>query len=128
MYIGSQLLMKKYDQALLDYGYTIEELVDKASDCLVKHFEDLDNICLVCGIGNNGADGYSLAEKLYDLDKNIYLIVVGDLDKFSQAATYYYQRCEEKNVHMDFASYESFNHIINNMKKYDVIVDALFCF
>ena len=128
MYIGSQLLMKKYDQALLDYGYTIEELVDKASDCLVKHFEDLDNICLVCGIGNNGADGYSLAEKLYDLDKNIYLIVVGDLDKFSQAATYYYQRCEEKNVHMDFASYESFNHIISNMKKYDVVVDALFGF
>lgn len=128
MFIASQELMKKYDQALLDYGYSIEELVDKASDCLLKHFLSLDNICLVCGIGNNAADGYSLAEKLYDLNKNVYLVVVGDLEKFSKAANYYYQRCEEKNIHMDYASYESFNHIVNKMRQFDVIVDALFGF
>lgn len=128
MYIGSQDLMKKYDEALLNYGYSIEELVDKASDCLLKHFESLDNICLVCGIGNNGADGYALAEKLYNLDKNVYLVVVGEMEKFSQAASYYYQRCEEKNIHMDYASYESFNHIVYKIKQYDVIVDALFGF
>jgi len=128
MYIGSQTLMKEYDQALLNHGYTIEELVDKASDCLVKHFVDLDKICIVCGIGNNGADGYSLAEKLYDLHKDIYLVVVGDLEKFSQAALFYYQRCVNKEIEFDHISFEIFDSVINKMKDYDVIVDAMFGF
>ena len=37
MYIGSQTLMKEYDQALLDYGYKIEELVDKEGNLALKY-------------------------------------------------------------------------------------------
>lgn len=129
MYIGSQTLMKEYDQALLNYGYSIEELVDKASDCLLKHFIDFDSICLVCGSGNNGADGYSLAEKLFDLKKNVYIVVVvGEMDKFSKAALYYYDKCDQKNIHMDYMTYDNFSHIIDKVKKYHVIVDAMFGF
>lgn len=128
MYIGSQTLMKEYDQALLDYGYKIEELVDKASDCLMKHFHSLDNICVVCGIGNNGADGYSLAEKLYKEHKNVYVVVVGELEKFSTAALYYYQKCDDNNMEIDFIDYDNFDFIIKKMSQYEVIVDAMFGF
>ena len=43
---------------LLDYGYSIEQLVDKASDCLLKHFDKYQHIMIVCGPGNNGADDF----------------------------------------------------------------------
>ena len=63
MYIGSQKLMMDYDQCLINNGYSIIELVDKASDCLLKHM-NYSSYSLLCGPGNNGADGLSLALKL----------------------------------------------------------------
>ena len=66
MYIGSQSLMKKYDQCLLDNGYTILELVDKVSQCLLKHMNG-EYFSLLCGPGNNGADGLSpVYQELYE--------------------------------------------------------------
>ena len=32
LYIATSSQLKRYDQALLDYGYSIEQLVDKASE------------------------------------------------------------------------------------------------
>ena len=51
MYIATSSQLKRYDQALLDYGYSIEQLVDKASDCLFKHFDKYQRIMIVCGPG-----------------------------------------------------------------------------
>lgn len=68
MYIGSQALMKRYDACLLEQGYTIEELVEKASDCLYKHVSG-HSFAIVCAPGNNGADGLSLAIKLFQQKK-----------------------------------------------------------
>ena len=65
MYIATSKQLKRYDQALLDYGYSIEQLVDKACDCLLKHFDKYQCIMIVCGPGNNGADGISLGIKLH---------------------------------------------------------------
>ena len=49
LYIATSSQLKRYDQALLDYGYSIEQLVDKASDCLLKHFDKYQCIMIVCG-------------------------------------------------------------------------------
>ena len=57
MYVATSRQMKAYDKALLDAGYTIEELVDKASNAILPHCKNYDNIVIVCGPGNNGADG-----------------------------------------------------------------------
>ena len=37
MYVATSKQMKAYDQALLNEGYKIEELVDKASDAILPH-------------------------------------------------------------------------------------------
>ena len=74
MYIGSHTLMKRYDECLLKHGYTIEQLVDKASDCLLKHIHG-ESFNIVCGPGNNGADGLSLAIKLYQQKKNVQVFI-----------------------------------------------------
>lgn len=128
MYIATSQQLKRYDQALLNEGYTIEELVDKASDCLFKHFQTYEKIMIVCGPGNNGADGISLGIKLFEVDKDVCLCLTGNLAKLSQANQYYLQKAKAlhmKIIQLDDTNLDTFEDEIMN---YEVIVDALFGF
>ena len=128
MYVATSQQLKRYDQALLDEGYTIEELVDKASDCLFKHFQTYQKIMIVCGPGNNGADGISLGIKLFQENKNVCLYLTGNPEKLSQANRYYLkiaQALKMNIVQLDDTLLEEFE---NNILDYEVIVDALFGF
>ena len=128
MYVGSQLLMKKYDQCLLNYGYTIEELVDKASDCLFKHVSSYQRICLLCGPGNNGADGLSLALKLNNIQKDVIVYIFDDDQKLSQANRYYLSLCYQQNLHVLLLDEEILENMTKDLINCDVIVDAMFGF
>ena len=44
MYVATSKQMKAYDEALLKVGYSIEELVDKASNAILPHCKDYNNI------------------------------------------------------------------------------------
>lgn len=126
MYVGSQELMKAYDTCLLEHGYSIIELVDKASDCLMKHM-CFDKNVIVCGPGNNGADGLSLAIKLHDLQKDV-MVCIFDDQKMSEANRYYLDLCLEKDMNVQYVHQDNFNYIFKMMKEADVIVDAMFGF
>lgn len=115
MRVASRYQMMSIDESLLKH-YTIEQLVDKASDCLVEEVSKFNHVTIVCGNGNNGADGYSLALKVNAK------VFPCKLDKMSQACKYYYEQCLDKNLVID---YETF---INEMNNSDCIVDAIFGF
>ena len=121
MLIASREQMKKLDELLLE-RYTIEELVDKASDCLLEEVRSFDDFCIICGGGNNGADGYSLALKLHHLNKKVWVFACQGVH-VSTACRFYYQKCLdegliEKNQDDFFAK----------MEKCHLIIDALFGF
>lgn len=128
MYIGSQNLLKGYDQCLLDHGYTIQELIDKASDCLFAHFVNYDSIGLFIGPGNNGADGLSLAVKLTDAGKNVTVYYIGDPDKFSEGNKSYFDLCEDREIMMIHLDDEEINTLKEDINNYEVIGDAFFGF
>ena len=107
MYIATSKQLKRYDQALLDYGYSIEELVDKASDCLIKHFHHYRKVMIVCGPGNNGADGISLGIKLFKEGKEVLLCYSGLPEKLSQANNYYVQQVDNLGIETLFLDEES---------------------
>lgn len=127
MYIGSQALMKKYDQCLLMHGYTILELVDKASDCLLKHI-DYQKISVICGPGNNGADGLSLAIKLYEQGKDVSVYIFEDQNHLSEANRFYLDLCYEKRVRVILLHDFIIDEVMGYMRQSDVIVDAMFGF
>ncbi|MFV0395973.1 MAG: NAD(P)H-hydrate dehydratase [Coprobacillaceae bacterium] len=127
MYVASSLQMKKYDVRLLEEGYTIETLVDKASDCLLTHCTSYENIVIVSGTGNNGADGVSLAIKLHELKKQVTLLLIGNLDNLSQANQYYLSIAKEKDIEILYVK-EMAEVIEQVLSKADVIVDAIFGF
>ncbi len=115
MYVASRKQMQKIDEILLK-SYTIEELVDKASDCLLEEVKNYDSYLIVCGPGNNGADGYSLAIKLKALGK-VVTVVASSTNNMSQACRYYYEKCRQKRDLDEVCLFD-----------YDVVIDGLFGF
>ena len=128
MYIGSQKLMKAYDQYLLDQGYSIIELVDKASDCLLKHTTSYEYYSFLCGPGNNGADGLSLALKLKALGKKVNVYIFEDQNHLSIANRYYLEQCDMANISFTLLESERIDDIMTMIVKSDVVIDAMFGF
>ena len=128
MYIGSQKLMQNYDKMLLEEGYSIEELVDKASDCLMKHMASYKRVALLCGPGNNGADGLSLALKLHDQGKNIHIFIFDDNKHLSIANQYYLDLCYDNKLNITLLDYYNIETFISISEQCDAIVDAMFGF
>lgn len=128
MYVGSQKLLMNYDQYLLDHGYTIEELIDKASDCLFPHFAKYDHIAIFAGPGNNGADGLSLALKLVKAIKRVVIYYIGDPTRFSSGNRYYFDLCVEKDIEMHEVTERTLDLLESELQTFEVVVDAFFGF
>lgn len=126
MYIGSQTYMKYYDEYLLNHGYSIVELVDKASDCLIKHING-KNISLLCGVGNNGADGLSLAIKLKQQGVQVHVFIFSE-EGTSEANRYYLDECDAHQVDVRCIKEDDISDIVDIFHQCDVIVDAMFGF
>lgn len=127
MYLATSSQLKRYDQALLDSGYSIEELVDKASDCLIKHF-NYHKVLIVCGPGNNGADGISLGIKLFKQGKDVLICLCGKKEKLSKANAYYLDEALALDMNCLFIDDDSLDYFQQIVDDFDVIVDALFGF
>lgn len=115
MKVASRNQMKNIDESLLKY-YSIEQLVDKASDCLYEEVKHFNKVVIICGNGNNGADGYSLALKLNAK------VFACKLSNMSQACQYYYEQCLERHL---LIPYDMFMFEMYNC---DCVVDAMFGF
>ena len=100
-------------------------LMENAVFSMVKHFYHLDDILIICGVGNNGGDGVALARHLYFLKKKVRVIVVGSLDKASMDFINNYNILKNLNVHITLMNEEDLNikAVCRNVK---VIVDCLF--
>lgn len=128
MFVATSKQMKAYDRALLEEGYTIEELVDKASDAVLTYCHDYQKVVIVCGPGNNGADGLSLALKLKQVGKIVDLFSIGEQSQLSQANRYYLQQCYNESLVVTHMNEETLPLFIEKAKCGDVIIDALFGF
>lgn len=128
MFVATSRQMKAYDQALLNEGYKIEELVDKASDVILPHCLKYSHIIIICGPGNNGADGISLGIKLHIRARDVKLYCFGNPDKLSDANNYYLQQAQEMEVPVVFMAQEDMGIFKSDLRKADLIVDAMFGF
>lgn len=128
MYVGSQQELKNYDQYLLNHGYTIEELIDRASDCLLPHFKEYTNIGILVGPGNNGADGLSLAYKLHQLKRRVTVFYVGDPERFSKGNQFYFKKCEDADINMILVDDDVIDMLTERVNEFNVIADSFFGF
>lgn len=114
--------MKAADQyTIRELGIPSMELMERAAASCVRYMEeqkmDLSHICVVCGSGNNGGDGFAIARMLKLKEYNVTVIMAGNREHCSK-------ECEEQ-----IRLFENAGGNIGNEfedKEYSIIVDAIF--
>lgn len=82
--------MSQIDTSAIDSGIPIYALMERAGQavaaCALKHFPQAQRFIVLCGIGNNGGDGFVAARALKALGAEVVLHVLGDVGKLKDAA------------------------------------------
>lgn len=122
--------MKKID------SYTINELkipgivlMERASLKAFKHLhaKKYHKFTIICGVGNNGGDGFALARHLLLNKKDVSLFIVGNLDKLTNDAKTNLTILEKLGVkHIDIKGKIDLLALKKSILDSDVVVDSIF--
>lgn len=87
-YLVTASEMKQYDINTTEkYGMPSLVLMERAALAVTAELEKLplydDAVLVVCGTGNNGADGLAVARLLFLAGRNVEIVLVGNLDKMT---------------------------------------------
>lgn len=90
--------MREADRRTIENGTPSLELMRRAAQGVFEAYESWSGkaVLILCGGGNNGGDGYALAEILHDHGVRVAVSPVSA--KLSEDGAYYHRRCAEKNV------------------------------
>ena len=101
-----------YDEFFLSEDILMEHAADGMADFIKSKFSKESKIIVVCGAGNNGADGIALARLLHqDFDISIFQVVMAK----SKMALIQEDRAKAIGV-----------KIVNSFDRCDVLIDALY--
>ncbi|MBC7195282.1 MAG: NAD(P)H-hydrate epimerase, partial [Caldisericia bacterium] len=112
------------------YGINSEILMENASlsvvSFLLKRFSSLynKNFLIFCGTGNNGGDGFAIARKIYSLQGNVKVVLLGDIEKLSKDAKLNFERI--KKIGLPVLENVKIEKIKEEIEDADIIIDAIF--
>lgn len=96
-------------------------------EVILKNYNNLKNICIVAGSGNNGGDAIVVARYLEKLDKNVKLFILSEskekLSEDNKKNLYIY---EKFNFNYRFLNSENFYILKEELKDCELIVDGIF--
>lgn len=97
----------------------MERAALSVADRIGSRFESLKDlkVCIICGTGNNGGDGFALGRILSGRGASVFIFAVGNESKASEANKLQRQMLKELDIEVSTGQ---------PMGEYDVIVDALF--
>jgi hydroxyethylthiazole kinase-like uncharacterized protein yjeF len=101
-----------YEQFKLSEDILMEHAADGMSDYIRSHYDKNKKIIIVCGAGNNGADGIALG-RLLNIDYDVSLLLPFGVK--SEMAKLQFSRSQALHV-----------RLINSLQPCDILVDALF--
>lgn len=112
--------MSRADALTIERGIAGIELMQNAGDvvftALHEHFPNAHRILIVAGIGNNGGDGFVLANTLLRENYNVTVAILGDEEKITGDARLAY---DDMSKGIPITAHPNFND-------FDLIVDAIF--
>ena len=109
--------MRESDAFTINTSVSGRELMYRAAMGVYKNFTPKGKIAVICGSGNNGGDGYALAEIL--AERGNVPTIIRCSDKLSDDGAYYFDRCVKKGIGVSF--YDEGD----DLSSYDIIVDCL---
>lgn len=116
--------------AIDDYQMTSRLLMENAGrsvfDCIKNLKEDFSKVIILCGLGNNGGDGFVLARQLYNNDVPFELFIIGNPEKIKGDALLNLKILKKLEINInsveDKYKIRSLEKIID---KNDLIIDAI---
>lgn len=104
-------------------------LMENAALKVLKHIDVVrhTDFVVVCGTGNNGADGLAIARHLLNYDHHVKIYIIGDIDPHNEEYMTYYRILQSlgqefKEIHT-IGDLENFEQEISRA---DLIIDAIF--
>ena len=92
---------------------------------IIKEINHDSFVGIICGVGNNGADGLAVGRILYEEYKNIDIYVVGSKNKATEEFNIQMKSIKKLGITVkEITDDNSFSNF--NLDKYDVIVDGIF--
>ncbi|MBQ7700710.1 MAG: NAD(P)H-hydrate dehydratase [Clostridia bacterium] len=113
--VVSVSLMRRSDKKTAE-KVSEKELMYRAGRAVFELLPVSDSYAVVCGKGNNGGDGYVVAELLYNAGRRVTVYNTADLT--TETAGYYLQKCLQCGVNVVSYTDQSFEET--------VIVDCIF--
>ncbi|WP_425538906.1 NAD(P)H-hydrate epimerase [Microaceticoccus formicicus] len=104
-------------------------LMENAALKLLKNIDIVMNtdIAIVCGTGNNGADGLALARHLINLDHNVKIYIIGEINRENADYMTYYNILLNLGVRFEtIHTIEDLENFEATISKMDLVVDAIF--
>lgn len=117
--------VRELDKETIQGGISSKALMKQAALSLAERMREVmkeqgNRICIVCGPGNNGGDGFALAEILHqDEAIELTILCLCEEEQMSLDEAYYAKRCKEAGI-----TWMTANDGI--LAKADMIVDCLF--
>ncbi|MCB9476410.1 MAG: NAD(P)H-hydrate dehydratase [Deltaproteobacteria bacterium] len=84
-------------------------------------------VCVVCGTGNNGGDGFAIARHLWNTGYDVEIFLIGSASKVKGDAKINHDVCEKIGVPiMEVTGEEEMEILVQELDSAGLIVDALF--
>ena len=114
----SKAAVRQSDADKIKSGTPGAVLMKRAADGIVSYIDKTKKIAIVCGPGNNGGDGYALAEILHGNGSECTLFLL--CEKFSSDGKYYFDRCVKAGIKTGYCDENT------DFSAYDIIIDCIF--
>ena len=121
--------MREADSQTIEGGVASIELMRRAAQGVFEAAGDIwkgKRTLIICGSGNNGGDGYALAEIMADRGLDVTLLRVSE--KFSEDGRFYFAHCEDKKIPV-LSCFEAEDPAAVDaviLDDYDIFVDCIF--
>ena len=113
------------------YGIPGILLMENAGLKVASHVMEADsscskNICIICGKGNNGGDGFTAARHIYLKNRNITVFLVGSVESLKGDALINYNIADEMGIPVkSITGEDDLTQLSEGVRKSDIVVDAL---
>jgi hydroxyethylthiazole kinase-like uncharacterized protein yjeF len=108
----------------------MENAAKNCTDVIFKYFPDQikQGVCIFCGVGNNGGDGFVVARHLFNEGLPVKLVLCADPEKITGDAKINLDICKKMGLpmtHLDMTSAELFRDVEDVVSHCSLLVDAL---
>ena len=114
----SKTAVRRCDADKIASGIPGAELMRRAAEGIAQYIGINENTAVICGPGNNGGDGYALAEILFDRGTDC--TVFSLTDRTSPDGESYRNKCSHKGVKSEIFDEST------DLSGFDTVVDCIF--